>query len=260
MNTLSHSKLNVFDFGRALVSSGDLDPVYILLVESNLEGLRLKRFLLAYWCFYHLGTASWIVDQKDFKEAMMKAAKSKDYKRGSERRHFRGENAINSVRFLNRNTVAGLFKPLLKEQTAISCMWKVESWVGFGPWIAFKVADMLERLDLVYIEFEINSLKLFSSPKLGAFALRDRIRKSVTDDEACEWAIDIICNRLKKLKAPPWEDRPIGIQEAETILCKWKSYIGGRYHIGEDIQFVHKSLIDGTKTAKHLSKVAKEYL
>jgi hypothetical protein len=42
--------------------------------------------------------------------------------------------------------------------------------------------------------------------------------------------------------APPRRERLIGPQEAETILCKWKSYLNGHYQIGEDTESCEKGL------------------
>lgn len=85
------SNLNIYQFSRELIASKDLDPVYVLLHEAQLDEARLQLWLLAYFCFYHVGTASWIADGKSgFWERMHIAAASKDYPRSSERRHYRG--------------------------------------------------------------------------------------------------------------------------------------------------------------------------
>jgi len=47
---------------------------------------------------------------------------------------------------------------------------------------------------------------------------------------------------MKKYKAPPWFDRPLNIQEAETILCKYKSHTHGHYPVGKDVAAVKKAL------------------
>ena len=88
--------MDCFEFGRKLIEANDLDPVYVLLWNSNFDRLKMKKFLLAYWAFYHMGTASWISEgatlpittPNSYWDRFMTAAKSMDYPRCPERRHF----------------------------------------------------------------------------------------------------------------------------------------------------------------------------
>jgi hypothetical protein len=52
------------------------------------------------------------------------------------------------------------------------------------------------------------------------------------------WAVHKLLNHpyISPRRAPPGFERDINIQEIETILCKWKSYMKGHYQIGEDIE------------------------
>ena len=51
--------LSVYDFGAQLLETKDLDPVYVMLHEADLGKPTLYRWLIAYWAFYHCGTAAW---------------------------------------------------------------------------------------------------------------------------------------------------------------------------------------------------------
>ncbi len=241
-----NEKLSVYEFGEQLLDTNDLDPVYVLLYDSGMckYKSKIRKWLLAYWCFYHIGTASWIVDQDDYWKAMKTAAGSKDYHRSSERRHFRGANATKSVAHLSSQGIDRLFKPLCIESQSIESVMKhVQTWVGFGPWIAFKVADMLERLGLCDVKFDTGSMFLFDSPRQGAELMREKygMDKGVVGDHVGEWAVSAILARLGPRPAPPRGERAINVQEAETILCKWKSYMGGHYRLGEDIEAVQNA-------------------
>lgn len=57
-------------------------------------------------------------------------------------------------------------------------------------------------------------------------------------------------------QAPPRFDRPLNVQEAETVLCKWKSYSGGHYEIGEDVAACREGLsrFFRCRTARRLKK------
>jgi len=240
--------LELIEFGKSLLDNEDLDPVYTVLINSNMSKVQLRKWLLAYWCFYHSGTASWITYKKDYWNAMMTAAKSKKYPRCPERRHFRGDNATKSVNYLSDVGLDGLFKPIdvKKPIQSTEVMLHVQRWVGFGPWISFKVADMLERVLGVPVVFPVEDVFLFDSPKVGASLAQDRYRNpsEATEDvrERNRWATEHILESLDGYLAPPTFDRPLGPQEAETILCKWKSHLNGHYEVGEDVEALRKSL------------------
>jgi hypothetical protein len=278
-------KMGLIDFGKALIETGDIDPVYTMLWEGMNCGLfgdthtmyhrrglasctlPLQKWLLAYWCFYHVGTASLIasinegVDRSDtvcYWTAMNNAAQSKEYPRCPERRHFRGQNAIDSVTHLQRAGLTKLFtglippwsvEPGVKPSTLGSVMEEVRTWVGFGPWIAFKVADMLERLALRRISFLNADTFLFDSPREGAelahmtYRSKQLPRSPKKRWRVYRWAVGYIVNGLKDYNAPPRGERDIGPQEAETILCKWSSHMKGHYEVGEDILAVRRGLL-----------------
>jgi len=249
MSKSNSNRMEVYEFGRDLLTTNDLDPVYVLLYKANWERNKLCKFCLSYWCYYHCGTASWITDQKDFWEAMHTAANSKEYPRGTERRHFRGKQAVESVRWLKEqsHSCISLLDPLLGICCNLSyVMEEVDRWRGFGPWISFKVADMLERLDLSRIEFEPEDVfSMFDAPKKGALAMVEKYGPVPTDyDSPFLWAHDQIVKHLGHFKAPPRHERFINIQEIETILCKWKSHLNSHYEVGKDIHDIHHGLLD----------------
>jgi hypothetical protein len=51
---------SIHDFGNDLIFSKDLDPVYPMLVQANLPEPQLHSWLIAYWCYYHVGVASYL--------------------------------------------------------------------------------------------------------------------------------------------------------------------------------------------------------
>lgn len=248
--------MDIYRFGDSLVRSRDLDPVYVIVHEAQLEPPLLHRWLLAYWCFYHCGTASWISDVRPKDEGgywqrMEAAACSKDYPRSAERRHFRGQNSISSVAWLKERGVNHLFGRfteashknkvlLLRDVLAY-----IQTWKGFGPWIAFKVADMLERLGICLVDCTEAHKFLFDSPEKGAESLWtwESNNEENIPEGVGKWAIARIIDTLGDTMAPPSYNRPIGPMEAETILCKWHAHINGRYHIGKDTQEIKHGLL-----------------
>ncbi|GAG15566.1 unnamed protein product, partial [marine sediment metagenome] len=61
---MAYDKLSIQDFGQGLLHSNDLDPVYValygLINNHRWDKDQLKRWLVAYWCFYNCGFASYI--------------------------------------------------------------------------------------------------------------------------------------------------------------------------------------------------------
>lgn len=247
---LPQNKQSCFWFGRDLIESGDLDPVYILIDEWEREPQVLYHYLMAYWCFYHMGTAAWITDayvqmgEEGYWERFEQAAKSKDYPRCTERRHFRGAAAVKAYEYLKTEGVLPLMAPIVRQDftTCSEVMKYVQEWRSFGPWIGFKVADMIERLNIAPIEFSVADVYLFESPLKGAEALRESLSAEVEDEDLPSWAVSTLIKRYEDLKAPPRYERAVGVQEAETVLCKWKSHLNNHYTLGEDIESCQKCL------------------
>src|SRR5262252_1982150 len=131
--------LDVLDFGTRLLAAHDLDPVYEVLWRAVCSGglppPALHRWLLAYWCFYHAGTASWCAEDEEpaYWDRMTMAAASPFYPRCRERRHFRGAAAANSVAWLEERGIDYLFDPLLSDDplpVELVMEW-VKTWKGF---------------------------------------------------------------------------------------------------------------------------------
>lgn len=242
---------DVFEFGRALLETGDLDPTYIVLWEAKLEPELNGKFLLAYWCFYHFGTAAWISSQGDYWKALCGAASTKEHPRSSERRHFRGGQAIRAVEQLRglHLTPSEIVRQLgshAESPTLSTVMQRVKRHRGFGDWIGFKVADMLERLDLCPVQFNWQDVMfMYEAPRKGAELVASEL--GYTGPDPYGFAYSQISAKLGALQAPPRRERGINIQEIETILCKYKSHKNGRYVVGHDIEEVRHGLLKYAK-------------
>ena len=246
-------KLTTVQFGEQLLDANDLDPVYTIVHHSGMSREQTRRFLVAYWCFYHVGTASWICDapvrphDTQYWRRMEVAAGSKEYPRSSERRHYRGQQAVLSVQHLKSLGLMNMFS--LFDQAAAEGNWLTATrvmtwardWRGFGPWISFKVADMIDRVGYCRVKFTPDEA-LYESPLEGAKLMWETTRKGPTPDDVGRRMMDVLINHFDDQPAPPLNDRKFSYPEAETVLCKWKSYMGGHYHIGEDVTACRKSL------------------
>ncbi len=260
---MSYPKQGIFKFGKQLLETGDLDPIYIMLWKAKLPHSRLCRWLLAYWWFYHAGVASYISQMwgDAFYMRALRFAQTKGTPRGTERRHFRGKACLKSIEYFRDKYPRpedAVLRLMGKCKTVDDVLVFVKKrWPLFGPWIGFKVADMLERLDLASIKFPYKTLELYSEPTKGAQLLCQR-----EGWDYAELGVGGVCRRLeahfKGFQAPPRYERVIGVQEAETCLCKWHSHIHGHYPLGKDTREIYRALGGWGNLAKRLQKTCRQ--
>ena len=229
------------EWGRQLILTNDHDPLYAGLVSWNVRGSRLRRFMLAYWCCYSVG-ASWFISQQSgsrFWDLLRVAAVNEDpaptggrWPRAHERRHWRGEKCVKSVDWLRehfRHPEEAVIA--LEHGRSLGEVGKLMNWPQFGPWIAFKAADMIERVLGAPVEFPAEVLTLYKDPKEGADTMMVLLGL-----ESAQEVVDELMRSYGDTTAPGATPRPCGIQEVETVLCKWKSAFKGHYHLGRDTQ------------------------
>lgn len=264
---MSYDRLGVIEFGRQTIEAGDLDPLYVALNAAELNPDQEQRWLVAYWCLYHAGLSSYLSEKEgdDFWEALNLAAFNSTespiggkWPRGKERRHWRGKAAIASAQDLNTRFLdcGALFEHILHKpgpqgapcNDVAAIMRRVEMLKGFGPWIAFKVADMLDALQYVDLDFSRSAIFMFDQPKQAALQVwRDHMKLPEnakprdlgnTLIEVTDWLEDAFSD----LKCPHNPDRGVRLQEVETVLCKWKSHMSGHYPIRNDIVEISEGL------------------
>jgi len=122
--------------------------------------------------------------------------------------------------------------------TAAVMMARVKNLYGFGEWVKWKVPDMIDRLGIAFVEFTEDELvHMFDSSKKGAMATCEQYRLIPFIESPLNrmtLAHQFVLRAMGKRRAPPLYDRPLNVQETETIFCKWKSHLGGHYPLGKD--------------------------
>lgn len=270
MSKRDYDRLPIEQFGRHLIVSGDLDPVYIALHKMELDEPQLHRWLIAYWCLYHCGAACWLSEQKGdrFWAGLLDAASNTEpaptgdrWPRGHERRHFRGAAARNAVIKLTERFSSqpeGMVSYILGGTRLTrgipfeEVSGRAQEYPLFGPWIGFKVADMVDRVLGVRVDFTEAAVFMFKDPRMAALKLW-RLKAGLPDtahpkDARAENAIvhEVVKHlviEFSDLQAPPLNDREIGLQEVETVLCKWKSHMNGHYPLNNDIDEIVEGLL-----------------
>ena len=255
---MSHlKKLPIKEFGADLILSLDLDPVYVALYLTNLSTPQLKRWLMAYMMFYNVGSACWLSEHEgsDFWAQCTLAGINKEpppnalcerWPRSAERRHFRGDKCVQAItvmagRWLDAEDA---ITELEGCRTDVAVMSRVKQWPMFGPWAAFKLADLLETCLGYDIQFNPDIGLLYEEPAAALNILETQTTKPAKKiyGDLLDW--------VTQYQAPPQFRRACGPQELETVLCKWKSYLGGHYHIGKDTHEIRKALIGWGRTAE----------
>lgn len=253
--------MDIVPFGRQLIETEDLDPVYCALVRSEFDKAILARWLVAYWCVYHCGSASWIAEQPNFWDALILSAKNatpsplgKAWPRGTERRHWRGLQAADSVYDL---VARGLSPDIMLERLEKAAengvgrvMEEAQTYRGFGSWIAFKIADMMDRVWGTPVQFDNAIMLMFKDPVKGI----DMVEGRKVNYKDRVGVVERLVGEFSDYKAPPRYDRPINVQEVETILCKWKSHQNGHYPIGKDIREIRHGL-EGWTNHSELARI-----
>ena len=256
-------------------SQGIFDPEYIILWDCQFKKDFLQRWLLAYWCFSHAGIASWIaetdLDSNYFRRMLEAAKNSKIFPRGVARRYFVGKYAVRAIEMLSDKGVKGSIGKLCNHYFWYlpDFMDEVCSWYKFGPWAAFKAADMLERLDLIGLNSDGCARYMLDAPKQGAQDLWNHKYPDLSFSESQfakkdveGWAVDwLLVGPLGSYKAPPRYERCLNLQEAETILCKYHAHIRTKrtYNVGDDIRALRKELgWRWTETASKLVTAGKK--
>lgn len=261
----NYPRLPIEDFGRHLITSGDLDPIYIALVRAReaeaFSHMQVCRWIVAYSMFYHAGVASYLSEAtgSDFwaladraSENVVPTPLGERWPRGHERRHFRGAISRSSIVSLcGRYPEPESFIEYLitGERTLRGVSKRAQESSGYGPWIGFKLADMVDRVLGVPISFEEAEVFMFKDPEKAALMLWEEREGSKYPDGAkpkreamLRGVSDYLKRTFSDLRAPPFADRPINIQEVETVLCKWKSHVNGHYPLFNDIDEIRAGL------------------
>jgi hypothetical protein len=284
---MSYPLLDIYTFGEHLLKSKDIDPVYVVLNNSGWSTELKARWCLAYWCTYHVGVASYVAAHEapteywwtlgEVAQNVKQAPGGGRWPRGKERRHWRGGQAISSFEDLMRRygkkpegfveavatpvgapsddrydppwpvgNVPGRGWPALEYKLVAQ---RVQEHVGFGPWMSFKIADMLEQVFRVPVSFDNAAVFMFKDPKEAAlrfWRLKYKLPENARPNDEAEVINKVVAHlqdHFQEFLAPN-ENRFVGLQEVETILCKWKSHLNGHYPLNNDIEELRAAALE----------------
>ena len=169
--------------------------------------------------------------------------------RSPERRHFRGDKCVKAVRYLSAHEPSHWVNSLLGLKTHERVMNRAQTWPMFGPWIGFKIADMLEVVCGASITFSRDIPLIYEEPR----ACLDILSRESGDPP--RKALDSLISYVGQFPEPAAGRRFCGVQEAETVLCKFKAHRNGHYFVGKDTKEIRHALTGWGDTADQLAKL-----
>lgn len=246
--------INWVKFARLTIESNDLDPMYELIrnLKKTKDPAWMARFIVYFVFFYDAGGAKKFADelaqtanlfQYDREWELMKnLAWLSDTKRGTERRHFRGKNAIDALKNLH------LMKMPMTEMvddwwapTYTQLYQKVSTKYArcqLGPYFIWKIFDIVSVGLGRHISMNLDEAVKF---------MPDEPRKAAAmffPDRDFRAALGTVNDYVSGMKHPV-ADRYCSYPETETILCMMKGFFGTKVHaIGDDILDKHNQLKD----------------
>lgn len=251
------------NFMQAIVETGDIDPTYYAFrgIRSDIGDDRTKRMLVGMLMFYDIGVASQLSEIADVEEFWKTVhAIYPTCRRGSERRHFRGNNGLKSIASIQKYESPVAFWDAMYDASYLGIKENFKNVSGFGDYFIWKYADYCDRVfdDNVNMTGAIKYLP--KEPREGSIIVAREMGLAKEDDfeATIEYCLDA-CRNIG-LMAPPAFNRKVGLLEIETCFCMYKHAVTGNDYVGHDIIDKHNTLaLIGSPLSKqmatHLPKI-----
>ena len=263
-------KLSIIDFGAHLLTSRDLDPIYIALNKCAFDSGTRNRWLTAYCAFYSAGFACWASEQETagYWSALHTAAVNEvptpfgeRWPRSSERRHFRGEQAKKAI-------IA--WKEKYEENPECMMEYISEGAPSFtqtyerakqhrsvGAWMGFKLVDLVDACMGYEIDQSDIMLFMYDTPRESLLRRwQEKYQLPATakprDEEAViRGMVQYYQDIFKDHTIPHKPGKPLDMFCLETIFCKYQSHLNGHYPLYNDIDEITHGLLSWLPYSKN---------
>ncbi len=244
---------DVLLFGRHLVATDDIDPIYPLLKEvirsQRLSVPQAHWLIYLYLCTYNTATAwKFFLGYPTPSAARRHWAELVAWEQqhrpqlplNIERRGLRGGKILAALKgYLDRDIgdpVAWLVSGLIDNMPVANyvVLWeRLQQLPYVGRWAAFKWLDLLKHVLDVEVEAPDMRMQYCSGPRQALEELYPNAAEPARQD-------DVYIERLNHLGAQLRErlaERGLVLtwDRLETVLCNWHSLAHGRYYVGSDI-------------------------
>ncbi len=239
-------------FAEVTIKTNDLDPMYSVIAGLNKTKSRkwMGHFIMTFLLYYDAGQAAKIADQQEpdidrpwsyFGWLQFVAReRPQQMRRGTERRHMRGENERKALEKLASfglepwELLMEMYSPApprsINYTQLNNRMTHTFAGTQFGPYFIWKLYDIFNVcLDMpISLSFEEALKYMPDEPKKAA--------AHFFPNYSFESALLAVDSEIKKYRHPVVPGRNCGLAEAETVLCMMKGFFKTKSHeIGDDI-------------------------
>lgn len=237
---LFNPKLSFGEFSKSVLESGDIDPDYIFMREKAKEldfsKEQLFDWILLKLCVYNsISELKILTGKGDFET--VKYGNERNKHKNQAREYY---NNIRQV-FPDEESIKLFF-----ERPAQIVFNSIKAIRGFGPWSAWKFMDLMSCVYGSDVDFEgIDFRKSYEFPLKGLLMVNGYAEdvKLLKSDDVYNECMALIKEMLASIEingVPHNQDKGIRLNEIETLLCKYHSYIHGHYYPGKDSEHLKK--------------------
>jgi hypothetical protein len=231
--------MDFVSFSRYELTSGDIDPDYMFIrafsLKNRFSNRRVLDWLMLKVVVYNsVSELHYLLHNVPFKKLSFGAERRKSKDKAdvyySEISCFFKETA------LNHNTGLKILS------AADNPLEEIQGIHGFGPWAAWKFCDLLDCVMGYNLLAKVTDFrKAYEFPLKGLLMVNgyEENTRLLAKDGLYNHCMEKVYKMLKpvmKVKTPHNADRGVRINEIETLLCKYHSYMHGKYHPGEDVE------------------------
>ncbi len=241
-------------FGRHLVASKDIDPLYPVLryLQKDLEYEQAVWHTFLYVAWYNLSSAQSMFDRyPDPNPRILKRIQTaqRQLPTGTERRASRGgkvalhlasymdtlKNYQNHIDYYRKGITPWPLIPKSETEKHLHDNWqhmnsRLQELYLNGRWAAYKHLEVLRRVNHMPFTAPDMGHQFSSGPREGLAMLygevpgQDASTIALLDSQGVDLQRRLAERGLK-----------MDIEEVETLLCNWKSTVKGKYYVGHDI-------------------------
>lgn len=256
--------MGYFEFGKTMLGYSDHDFSHVAMANAAWTRQETDMVFLAYRFFMHIGTACWIADAGSVEGFWQRLEAEYDtLPRKIDRHQTRGVSGwrtINQVRAISDDPskVLDFWYPDGATYTDVyPKIMAVHDWGKSNAWHNFDMAERtLPQRHLRAVTLREAELYMYDYPweVLATYV-----------DENYQTSSAVAARMLAEFDragvvTPPFGDRPISMQELETVLCRYRKYRKGGYVFGKDKKTVIKNLLWRPSRLANLALEASQHI
>lgn len=253
-------------FGRHLMESEDIDPLYPVLrhLQQDMDEEQALWHSFLYVAWYNLPSATAAFARYPTPRAGVVDLANEGWPTGVERRNHRGV-SFALARHLQSYLAAtkrgqarwyregvgthqvtdtqALLAGLPKDRFSNQWNWhivneRLQMLYGNGRWAAYKHCEVLRRVNGMPLEAPDMGHQFSSGPRQGLATLYGDLegQTSAVIAELDRRGLDLQKRLVRR-------GLVVDIEELETILCNWKSLLKGKYYVGHDIDELQEQIM-----------------